>query len=357
MNSKKPTRSYPHLTLCLFAVFSTVLNIFVSGILIAENPQILGHQASQTQKIVKALLMEKQNLHEDALNIWEHFASDSTIAQDHILQNKILSYEATSYDQIPSSETSLLLISRYLFWQMRWKKAFEILDKVGSQKHRTVKIQLEKVRLALYLGEYAQAREILLSLEKVSEQVGLEQQVYWCWYYLLTQNNTAVSQKLVEIEDQYLYIPYGLLIPYGSDISNSLLDKQLFRALLRFPADKALFEEIILILKSQSHWERVEWLIQTQELLFGKSANTNTYRRIYLHASGLTAEEQKGVRLRGDEPPEYFDMIAQKAILDKNWKLLEVISNQYIEKYPMLYDGKLYLNEYIQHMNQTDRVH
>lgn len=298
--------------------------------------------------------MEKRDLHEEVLNLWEHFADDSIKVQDHILKNKILSYAPFSDSQIPKSADSLLLISRYLSWQKRWRKAYAILNNSNNQSSETTEIQLEKARLALVLGKYAQARKILLSLDGIPGRVKLEQQVYWCWYLLLTGKGDGASQKIAEIEDQYLYIPYSILRPYGPDISNMMLDKQLFRSLLRFPGDKVLFEEIILILINRRDWKRVKWLIQTQRLFYGELKNLPADYGVYINSVDLTAEHQKSVQFRGDEPPEYFEMIAQKAISDKNWELLKVISNQYIEKYPMLSDGKLYLNEYHQQRDQTN---
>ena len=310
---------------------------------------VFKEQVRQSSNVIKALVYENHQQHQAALETWRLLSHPETEkVQDRIFYFELIDLSSEKYPQVPATEASRYLMARYLSWVKKWRRAFNTIAENGDLKLDTLKMNLEFIRLGLYLGEYTQVKALIDSVEITNRREQLQVDILKTWYYLLeekTQNASRISRK---ISDEYLYVSLATIRPFGWNFAEYNRLEPLLTELIRFPMGTETYEEIVIRLLSNQKWNQLSQLKGTHLHITGRDWDWHILAELYLE---VNQPEKLRSLLQAVHPnkhnsPEYFEINARMAIKNNQWDLLHDIAHRYQNQYPDILDGKMYLAEF-----------
>ena len=309
----------------------------------------------QTNSILKALLYEHYQMYESASHLWKSLPSHSLLIQEHLFQTDVVSLDPDETPHIPKSEPSLLLISRFYNWQKRWQEALGVFNSYQGMITFSTETKLEMVRLLLYLGRYDEAERNLRSIEGQSGMDKMQKEILGIWLEVLRGNKPGLSKKIAHIEEDFLYLPISTLLPDRIADGNQTA---LYRpSLIRFPANEYILEQLAKGLLDREEWQALDALIVSQNYLKTGSFGWLFLAEVYLNTNQMESFNQLMKFYPANKAiPEFFDLIARKAIKQENWPQLAKVSQVYQQKFPELLDGKLYWLIYLRETGELGKA-
>jgi hypothetical protein len=307
----------------------------------------------RSNDILKALLYENVRFYEKANLIWKSLPEDNPEVQDHLFFTDLAAYLELQKTDIPKSEKSLLLMSRYLSWQRSWKQAVQILE---NDQQPSIEKKLELIRLDLVLGYYEKAGVLIDTLGPIDHRDKMQAEILKIWLQVLVGDKKNARIGIQSLEEDYLYLPLSTMFPDGY-LGNETEQKSiLVKSLVRFPSNKVLFEQLVKLLIKSESWQELDRLVHSQQFLGKTSFVWTLLAEIYLNTGQQDAIDDllKSIPPQGASP-EYFDIIARIAIDRKNWELLLKVSEILQSRFPYLMDGKLYLAIYYRETGELEK--
>ncbi len=313
-------------------------------------------ETSKTKDILKALFFEHRQKYKQANRIWQKMPSDKKSVKEHVFRTDLALSSFGTLPHSPKSETSLLLLSRYYSWHKAWAKALSVLEKYKDEIDFSHEAYMEMVRLYLCLRQYDKAQSVLVKLCPANRREKMQQEIMTIWLGLLSGNRGDVLQKLETMEEDFLYISFLSIFPEEILSSKSDLKHKLKQSFIRYPSDDEIFEQLIQVLIFLEEWNELQELLSSQRTIFNMQPVWSVLAEMYLK-TGQYNKLDKLIesKARRKKNPLVYDLIARKAILNKNWKLLKNISGIYQAAFPELLDGKLYRAEYYRLTGQMQK--
>jgi hypothetical protein len=310
---------------------------------------------NRTQKVLKALLYENRQLYQSAYLVWKTLPQHLMVVQEHVFQSGLFRSTGAMRKSMPRSESASLLMSRYLAWQRKWEEALQVLKEAEDGKPLTFNAKLEVIRLHLSLGNYSKARQIMATIGEGSRREQLQLKILKTWCFILTGEAVEAKKLIGILEEDFLYLPISTMFPldfFGRQFERKRL---LRKSLIRYPSSDSLLEQYIKLLQSTRNWQELDLLIRSQQVLDPDAFHWSLEAEVCLR-TGRSRELDQLLKspLDKDILPEYFDLIARKAINEENWELLNRVSIIYRAKFPGLEDGRLYQTIYLQKTGQLN---
>ncbi len=311
-------------------------------------------ESRRTTKLLKALLLEERRSYQSAYRLWRELPQQLTMVRDHVFQSGLFRSSWVKRGKTPNSESSSLLMSRYLSWQRRWNEALQVLEESRDLHVYSDDTRLEMIRLNLSLGNYESAKSMIEHLGKKSRRVQLQRKILEAWYHILKGESDQATKLIRNLEEDFLYLPIATMFPLDLLGDPSQKSKILGKSLVRYPAEDALLENAVRLYQDTEEWQKIDLLIRSQVFLnpdvFTWLLKAETYLKTGDHEQ-LNQVMQSP--LNKDHLPEYFDLLARKAIKEQNWELLNRVAAIYQNRFPYLEDGKIYYSIYLRETGQT----
>ena len=315
------------------------------------------HQVELSVDIIKALIYENRREYKKSLDIWNSLDHEIQKVQDHVFYLTLIDLASDEYPAIPDSESSNYLMARYYSWVKNWKKAYDLLSTYRNIGSYSLRMELEFIRLGLYLGKYHQIESLLFLKEQGNRREQFQLDILRMWYFVLMEETNEVKKLINKLDDEYLYITSSVIRPFGSHCKELNSLEALNSELIRYPADLDLFEELVLHLTSLSKFDELAQLHDTHRLVSTRKLHWELLAVIYL---GTDQYERLNSLLRSSpalgNSLEFLDFRARLAIKNKHWETLYDIAHQFIDKYPELYDGHLYLAEFYRQTGNREEL-
>ncbi len=216
-------------------------------------------------------------------------------------------------------------------------------DRLGLDNN----LQLELARLNICLSRYEEAEKILSNFKSVNGRVKLQQEILLTWLYIMTGRTAKAGRKIRKMEEDFLYLSYSAIFPADSIFSLAKLEKNLRQALVRFPSNNAVFEQMVRLTLEKHDWKALKGLLDSQRFVSNISLAWPVQAELYLR-TGNQAKLTSLLNRQGSNKvtPEFFDIMARNAIKRGNWSLLKNVAEAFTKRFPDLLDGKLYFDEY-----------
>lgn len=293
--------------------------------------------------ILQALLYEEKRYYQKANTIWETLPFESVSIQNHLFQTEFISFSSDQLPPYPLNEKSIRLISGYLAWQKKWEEAVQVLESYDSPDQFEFKNKVERIRLYLYLGDYRTFLALLEHLSPENRNDKMIKSLLKIWYHALQEQYSELNGELEMIEEDYLYLSLISALPRRSKIETAELRQMYERCLLRFPSDDNLLERLAELHFNERNWDELSQLVKSQNMIDDPDYDWCFLAVLYLE-TGETHKLQELLK-SPDIPagqPAYYDLLAQRAIRQERWDVLEVIVDIYYSRFPEVLDGKFY---------------
>jgi len=337
----------------LFSLSIVQLQTSYAGDFTGVAPLPGSHQFKQDNhrsfNILKALLFENNRLYGRANRIWKSLPESNSQVSDHLFHTDSATYQEFSHPEIPKSNKSLLLISRYFSWQKEWQQALQLLN-----NHRgtvsTVEKKLEVIRLNILLGFYQQAEKLIDNLGSIKHREKMQADINKIWLYILSGEQNQAMSGIRKLEEQYLYLPVSIMFPSkylgGMEEQKTVLQT----SLSRYPSNRNIFERLVNLLVETGSWMDLHELVYSQQFFEPASLDWTLLAEIYFNTGQKKSLDSlmSSLVTRQRKQPEFFDLLARLAIKQKNWDSLLRISEIFQDEFPELMDGKLYQAIYFQ---------
>lgn len=341
----------------LFILLAGLKSVSKAGELTGPSSLPLTHSYQQefrrSNEILKALLYENERNYDKANQIWKSLPADNPEVQDHLFYTDLATYLELQNTELPKSEKSQLLLSRYLSWQRSWQQAKHVL---ASDPNPTIEKTLEMIRLDLLLGNYTNASNRMNALHPVDHRDKMQSEILKVWLQVLVGDEENAKIGIRKLEEDFLYLPLATMFPesyLGDEIERKVI---LVKFLVRFPSNKILFEQLVKLLIKSESWQELDNLVHSQGLLGKTSFAWTLLAEIYLNTGQQTAIDEllQSIPPQGANP-EYFDIIARIAINKQNWELLLKVSEILQTRFPLLLDGMLYKAIYFKEIGELEK--
>ena len=310
-----------------------------------------------TLNVLKALLYEEKQYYYAANRIWKSLPQDLEIVQEHVFQSGLFRYSGVVRKNVPITENSTLLMSRYLSWQKKWADALHLLEKTNGEQTPPVDTNLEMIRLNLSLGDYGKAKQIMDHLVCDNRRDQLQLEILRVWYFILSGDQQQAVSGINTLEEDFLYLPVSKMFPVDFFGDKREQKVKLNRSLVRFPTSDEMVEQLVHLLIVNDDWDGLSVLVRSQQTVNPDAFGWRVLAELYLRTGQDGKLDKLLHSLDGkDLTPDYFDYLARKAIEDKQWEQLNRISRAYQNRYPGLLDGKLYQFLYLHYTGQTEKL-
>ena len=311
----------------------------------------------RTSKILRALFYQKREKYFDAYKIWRSlFHEGNEAVREHVFMTRLAVSSPGEEPVIPKTAKSLLLLSKYYSWQKRWQDSLKILQKSREKGISGNNILREIIRLNLYMGNYKEAEQMLSSIICTDRNDKKQSEILWIWLFVLTEKNQKAEQKIAALEEDFLYLPHSAVFPTDILVNRKKAKDSLYRSLTRFPSNKEIFEQLLKVLVRQGDWMELEKLVRSQEFIFKTKPYWPLMAELYLRTGNRKKLNALLKTLNSTHfRPEFYDIIARKTIINKNWLRLKYVAEQYQKHYPDILDGKLYTAEYYRQTGQISK--
>lgn len=303
-------------------------------------------QIKRSQLLLKALFLEQRYQYRGARDIWKGFSRQSAAVRDHLFQNTVMIEDQIDLSAIPPTAYSIRIAATYLKWRKQWEAAYRILLSNRDLLETDAALRYLQVLLSLHLRRYADAKMALEAMEEMSDADPAQRDMLWSWYYLLTEQWQPLMAVVSELEKNAFYDPNAYPISEMPSDSQTERRQRALQALTRFPSDRELVEEIVVLFQREDALDTLydallseenddelitDWMIRGEILL-----QSNHLERLHRLLKQIPAAEQQEI--------PFLDLRARLAIREKDGTELKRIAGLYQRYYPYLRDGELYLN-------------
>ncbi len=302
----------------------------------------------RSQIILRALYLEHRHQYVESRNIWKTLPQTNKSVKDHIFQADLMDQKPGVLESIPETVSSILIAVSYYNWQKKWDKGYQLLKKHPDIVAKSEELKLIEVRLALYLRKYEEAELLLLGMAPQDLLDKTKLRLLRTWYFVLSGKKKGFRIAIKELEEDSLYLPASLMMIAHWGESWSDTKKRALKALTRFPSNRKLIEEIIIIFQNHGAWNELGDLLDLKTFNRDEAGAWVLTANVYFQTGQAKKLRQllNTVRKTERHRLDYLDYAARIAVRRKEWDLLKHVTDQYHKYFPYLRDGDLFLAEY-----------